>query len=193
MSLFGMSYAVLLPVYAKDILHGDAATLGMLLAGAGSGALGAGLLLANRRHVMGLGRWVIAAATGFSLTMLTFHWVTSLAASVALLVIIGFAMMIQIGGCNILVQTLVEEGKRGRVMSLFTLAFLGMMPIGNLAMGYLGEHLGVVNTFIVSGACCLLASLWLALQVPTLRAAVRPIYIEKGLLSETDPVITRRH
>ncbi|MGE0201375.1 MAG: MFS transporter [Candidatus Melainabacteria bacterium] len=193
MSLFGMSYAVLLPVYAKDILHGDAGTLGMLLAGAGTGALGAGLLLANRRQVMGLGRWVIAASTAFSLTMLAFHWVTSLAASVALLTLIGFSMMIQIGGCNILVQTFVEEGKRGRVMSLFTLSFLGMMPIGNLAVGYLGEHLGVINTFVVSGACCLLASLWLASQVRELRAAVRPIYIEKGLLPAADPVVARRN
>jgi len=183
-SLVGMPYMVLMPVYAKDIFHGNAQTLGMLMGAAGSGALVGALCLANRKNVLGLGNWIIAASGTFSLGIIAFSFSHFLPLSLLILTAVGFGMMLQLGAINIVLQTLVEEDKRGRVMSLFTMAFMGMAPIGSLMAGALAQKIGVSTTLFGSGIICLMAALWMLWHIPKIREAALPVYIAKGIIDE---------
>lgn len=183
-SLIGMPYSVLLPVFAKNILHGDAQTLGWLMGASGVGALAAALLLARRRQVFGLGQWILVSSGIFGLGLIAFSFSRWLPVSLVLTAVVGFGAMIQLGAANIILQTLLDEDKRGRVMSIYTMAFLGLAPFGSLLAGSLGEHIGVPLTLSLAGGVCLLAALWLFLQVPKLRREARPVYIAKGLIDE---------
>jgi len=183
-SLVGMPYMVLMPVFAKDIFHGNAQTLGMLMGAAGIGALVAALCLANRKNVLGLSRWILFASGMFSLGLIGFSFSRFFPLSLLMLSVVGFGMMLQLGAINIVLQTLVEEDKRGRVMSLFTMSFMGMAPIGCLLAGALGEKIGVPETLLLSGCVCLLAAFWMAWHIPKIREAARPVYIAKGIVDE---------
>ncbi len=183
-SLVGMPYVVLMPVFAKNILHGDAQTLGWLMGAAGFGALVAALLLARRKRVLGLGQWILTASGIFGLGLIAFSFSRSLPLSLVIIAFVGFGMMIQLGATNIILQTIVDEDKRGRVMSLFTMAFLGLAPFGSLLAGSLGEKIGVPTTLLLSGVLCLLAALWLSVQLPKIRREARPIYVAKGIIDE---------
>lgn len=183
-SMIGMSYSVLMPVFAKNILHGDAQTLGWLMGASGLGALMAALLLARRRRVFGLGQWILTSSAIFGLGLIAFSFTRSFTLSMVIIAVVGFGVMIQLGASNIILQTIVDEDKRGRVMSIYTMAFLGLAPFGSLLAGSLGEAIGVPLTLLLSGVLCLLAALWLFLQVPKLRREARPVYIAKGLIDE---------
>jgi len=183
-SLVGMPYVVLMPVFAKNILHGDAQTLGWLMGAAGFGALVAALLLARRKRVLGLGQWILTASGIFGLGLIAFSFSRSLPLSLVIIAFVGFGMMIQLGATNIILQTIVDEDKRGRVMSLFTMAFLGLAPFGSLLAGSLGEKIGVPTTLLLSGVLCLLAALWLFIQLPKLKREARPVYVAKGIIDE---------
>lgn len=183
-SLMGMPYAVLIPVFAKDILHGGAHTFGFLMTAAGSGALVGTLYLASRRSVVGLGRLIVRATVIFSVGVAGFALSTNLSLSLLALVAAGFGAMTLVASSNTILQTIVEENKRGRVMSFFAMAFMGMTPFGSLAAGYLAKRIGVETTLLLGALGCLGAAALFARQRSMLREQVRPIYVRMGIIPE---------
>jgi MFS family permease len=180
--LVGMPYVVLMPIFADQVLHGGARTYGLLVGSSGVGALAGSLYLASRRTVLGLGRWIAAMAATFGIGLIAFSFSRDVTLSMAFLVVMGFAVIVQLASCNTILQTIVEEGQRGRVMSLYTTAFLGMSPLGSLVAGSLASAIGAPNTLRIGGACCILGAIAFALQLPTLRRHIRPIYTRMGIL-----------
>lgn len=171
-SLAGMPYAVLMPVFADRILGGGAAGLGILMSCAGGGALAGALVLAARPSPRGLGAWVPRAAFGFGLGLLAFSQSRSFWLSGLLLVPTGFAMMVQMASSNTLLQLLVPDALRGRVMSLYSMMFMGMAPLGALLAGALAGLIGAPGTVGAGGLLCMLAALWYRRRLPQIRAAV---------------------
>jgi MFS family permease len=177
----GMAYAMLLPVFVHQI-HGDSNTLGYLMSGSAIGSLCATLTLASRKSVVGLGRWINASSFAFSLALIVFAFVNDFWLAMLVLAVIGGCMMLQMASINTILQTIVEEDKRGRVMSLFTMAFMGAAPIGSLGAGALAGKIGLSNTLLICGIYCLIVSFIFYRGLPQWRKDTRPIYIEKGLL-----------
>lgn len=183
-SLTGMPYAVLLPVYAKEILHGGAHTFGFLMTASGCGALAGTVYLASRRSVLGLGRLIVVATILFALGVAVFAVSNNIALSLAALTVSGFGAMTMVASCNTILQTVLDEDKRGRVMSLFTVAFLGIGPFGSFGAGAMAGIIGPPATLLIGAACCLLAALVFARELPHIRKAVRPLYVKMGIIKE---------
>lgn len=183
-SLVGMPYTVLMPVFASTILHGGPHTLGFLMAATGVGALLGALFLANRRSVLGLGKIIPLMSAVFGAGLIGFSLSRTLWLSIPLLFVTGLGFMVQMAASNTLLQTLVDDDKRGRVMSFFTMSFMGTAPFGSLLAGVLAHRIGAPGTLMLGGAGCLAAALWFALLLPNLREQVRPIYIRLGILPE---------
>ncbi len=181
-SLVGMPYTVLMPVFASTILHGGPHTLGFLMAATGVGALSGAVFLANRRSVLGLGRVIPIMSALFGAGLVGFSLSRVLWLSLPLLVVTGIGFMVQMAASNTLLQTLVDDDKRGRVMSFYTMAIMGVTPFGSLLAGTLAHQYGAPHTLLFGGAGCILAALWFASRLPRLREKVRPIYIQKGIL-----------
>lgn len=184
MSLVGMPYAVLMPVVAKEMPGGGPSTLGFLMAASGLGALAGALTLAARQSIRGLGKLIPFCTVGFGLALLLFSHASILWIALPLLFLMGFAMMTQNASANTLLQTIVESDKRGRVMSLYTMAFMGLAPFGSLWAGALADKIGAPNTLMVSAAGSILAGLWFAWKLPQLREDVIPIYRKLGIIPE---------
>jgi MFS family permease len=184
-SLMGMSYSVLMPVFAKEILHGGSQTFGFLMGAAGFGALTGALYLASRRSVLKLGRIVPASALlfGIGLIILSFSRVFSL--SVILMVFIGLGMMMQTSASNIIIQTITEDDKRGRVMSFYSMAIMGTAPFGSLIAGWLAKVIGTPGTILAGGAATIIGALIFLRKLPELKAIVQPIYVEMGIIPES--------
>jgi len=180
-SLLGMPYMVLMPVFARDILQGDARTLGFLMGASGAGALLAALYLAAQKSVGGLGRKIAMASVLLGLSVCAFSLSRSFWLSAGLLFAAGFGTIVVLVSGNTILQTLVAEDKRGRVMSLFTTSFMGMVPFGALLEGSLAGRLGAPQTLLVNSTCCLLAAAVFARQLPVLRKVTRPIYEQMGI------------
>ena len=157
-SMMGMSYMVLMPVFAKDILRGDAGTLGLLMGSIGLGALVGAFFLASRKGTKGLDKVVVLTTNIFGIGLIAFSFSRALWLSMAVLLFIGFGMMVQMSSNNIILQTVVQDDKRGRVMSLFMVAFLGMVPFGCLIAGALAGRFGAPNAIAVSGLSCVAGS-----------------------------------
>jgi len=185
-SLMGMSYAVLMPVFAKDILHGGPHTLGFLMGAVGVGSLAGTIYLASKKNIITLGRMLPVAAGIFSLSIMIFSFSHSLTFSLALLFFSGFGIMVQMAASNTILQTIVDDDKRGRIMSFYTMAFMGMAPFGSLFSGMLASRIGVSNTLVISGSCCIFAAIIFAFNLPSLRKTVRPIYVKMGIVSEIE-------
>jgi MFS family permease len=186
-SFMSTSKNVLMPVFARDVLRGNASTQGLLMGATGVGAVGAALYLASRKSVLGLGR-VIFLAAGFSgVGQIAFSYSSNLWISLPLLVITGACMMLHMAASNTLIQTIVEDDKRGRVMSLYSVAFLGVAPIGSLLGGILAARIGASATVRISGGICILAAALFGRQLPHLRTLVRPIYETAGILPRPVP------
>jgi MFS family permease len=183
-SLVGVPFTVLLPVFATDVLRGDARTLGILMGASGLGALAGALYLASRSTVRGLGRVIVVAAALFGLALIAFSFSRSLLLSVVLLAAAGFGMMSQMASSNTVLQTLVDDDKRGRVMSIYSMAFVGVTPLGSLLAGALASRLGAPATLAMGGAVCVAAAALFAHQLPALREIVRPIYTRLGIIPE---------
>lgn len=181
-SLMAMSNTTLVPIFALQILHGDAHTLGFLLAASGVGALCGGVYMSTRPSVVGLGKVIATAPMLCGIGLIGFALSRMIWLSIPAMMLVGFGSILQISGSNTIVQTLVEDDKRGRVMSLFMMSFLGIVPFGNLLAGSLASAIGAPNTFILNGSVCIVAAALFAKQLPTLKRLVRPIYIEKGIL-----------
>jgi MFS family permease len=183
-SLFGMPFSVLLPVFARDILHGDANTLGFLMGATGVGALTGAMFLAQRKSVVGLGKVIIFTMPLFGVGLLAFSFSTVLFISLVLMLFVGFGMIVTMASCNTLLQTIVDDDKRGRVMSLYATAFMGMAPIGSMLSGSLAEVIGVSYTLAGCGLLCALSVIPFALDRPRLRRMVQPIYERLGIVPE---------
>jgi MFS family permease len=181
-SLVGMPYTVLMPIFAGQVLHGGAHTLGFLMGASGVGALIGALSLAARRSVLGLGRVITYSAAIFGAGLIGFGLSRQLWLSLFLMLFTGGAMMQQMAASNTVLQTIVEDDKRGRVMSLYSMSFMGMAPFGSLLAGWLANRIGAPKTVMISGLLCLLGAAWFMFSLPNIRRAVRPIYAELGIL-----------
>jgi MFS family permease len=182
-SLMGMQYAVLVPVFADKILKGDAQTLGFLMAASGVGAIFGGVYLATRRSVIGLGKFVVISPSILGIGLIIFALSRFLPLSLFAMLLIGLGTILQISAGNIILQTIVDDDKRGRVMSLYTMSFLGMTPFGNLLGGTLGDRIGVTDTLIIAGIVCILGSIYFSRQLPALKKIVYKIYERKGIIT----------
>ena len=184
--------STLLPLVASSMLHGDSRTLGILTAATGAGALVGTMVLAARRTVVGLGKWIAAAPALFGLGLAVFSYSRSVEVSAFLLATAGFALLLLMAASNTVLQTLVEEDKRGRVMSLFTMAVNGLAPIGGLLAGLLADRAGGTITLRIAGAASIVGSLVFVLYYPRLRTEGRAIYVRKGLIPEPLVALRRR-
>jgi MFS family permease len=185
--LVGMPYSTLMPVFAK-LLKVEARGYGLLVSSAGAGALLGAIFLAARRSVLGLGWWIATAPALFGLGLIGLAVSRVMWLSMPLLVVVGFAIMVQMGSTNTILQTIVDGDKRGRVMSFHTMAFMGTAPLGALLAGHLADRIGPTLTVVIGGAICMLASAVFLGRLPRLRKAVRPIYVRMGILTaETNP------
>jgi MFS family permease len=182
-SIMGMPYTVLMPAIATNVLHGGPNTLGFLMTASGAGALGGALYLASRRSVLGLGRAMAVASMTFGVGLAAFSLSRSLWLSLLLLPIVGAGMMVTMAATNTIIQTIVREELRGRVMAFYTMAFLGTAPIGSLVAGVAADRIGPQRTILFGGLSCIAAGTWFALSLPRLRELVRPIYVERGILA----------
>jgi MFS family permease len=185
-STLGMPYQVLMPVMASEVLGGDATTLGMLMMATGLGAVVGTMALASRRTVVGLGRWIGLAAIVFGVALIVFALSRNFWFSLALLPFTGGGFIVALAATNTVVQSVVPESLRGRVMALYTMAFLGTAPIGSLLAGVVAERVGAPVTIAIGGAACLAAGIWFYSSLPRLRTLIRPVYIERGLLGVPD-------
>jgi MFS family permease len=182
----GMPYTVLMPAIAANVLHGGAHTLGYLMTSSGVGALAGAFYLASRRSVLGLGRVMVAATGAFGAGLVAFSFSRVLWLSLILLPVVGGGMMVEMASTNTILQTIVDDEMRGRVMSYYAMAFLGTAPLGSLFAGFLADHIGPMNTITLGGVACLVAAGIFATRLPILRAHVRPIYIERGILAAAE-------
>lgn len=191
MSLFGLPYTVFLPVFARHVFGGGPQTLGNLTAATGIGALAGAIMLAMRPSIRGLGEVIKLAAIAFGAAVLGFSSATSLAAAMPLLAIAGFSMISLMAACNTVIQTVVDDDKRGRVMSLYGMSFMGMMPLGSVAAGYLAEphRLGVSLTIAIGGIICAISGLIFGRKLPQIKIAARPILIKRGIIQNPTPEI----
>jgi MFS family permease len=181
--LAGMPYATLMPVIASKVLHGGPHTLGILMTASGIGALAGTLYLASRHTVVGLGKVIVAASIGLSLGLIAFSFSRSLWLSVVILPIIGAGMMLQAASANTILQTVVDENMRGRVMAFYSMAIMGVQPIGSLLAGIVADRIGSEQTIFYGAVLCLAGALWLAVKRPMLAEHIRPIYIERGIIA----------
>lgn len=181
-STMGMPYTVLMPDFTAEVLHGGPATLGTLMGASGVGALTGALFLASRASVLGLGRWIVRGTLAFGSGLLVLALARTSWIALPALTLLGGGFMIQMAATNTILQTIVSEELRGRVMSFYTMAFLGTAPIGSLVAGVLAELIGTPATIGVGGLACLAGAAWFARQLPGLRELVRPIYRQQGIL-----------
>ena len=186
LSLMGYSYSVLLPIFAGQVLHGGAHTLGWLTAASGVGALASGLSLAVRRSVRGLTRMLQIASAMLGAALILFGLSHTLWLSLVLMVFVGFGLMQGAAVSNTIIQSLVTEDKRARAMSYYTMAFFGAAPFGSLLAGALAHRIGAPHTVLVTGAFCIAGSLWFTFERPKVRAEMGPVYREMGLLPPRD-------
>lgn len=183
-SFMGMPYSILMPVFAADVLQGGPSTLGLLSTASGAGALVGALYLASRSSVLGLGRIIVIATSMFGVGLIGFAMSELLWVSMLMLVITGMGMMVQMASCNTILQTIVDEDKRGRVMSFYGMAFLGILPFGSLFAGTMARLIGPSATVVTGGVACILGALIFAARLPHLRTLVRPIYVQRGIVPE---------
>jgi MFS family permease len=200
-SLMGIPFVVLMPIFAAQVLHGGAHTLGFLMSATGLGALASAISLAARKNVRGLFRMIPLAGATFGLGLIGFGLSHVFWISWIMLVFVGMGMMQGMAASNTLIQTLVSEDKRGRVMSYYTLGFTGMAPFGALLAGTLAHALptrtfplfgspfiltGEQLTIIFNGSIVVLGALWFSSQMPKLRPIIRPIYLKLGIIPATE-------
>jgi MFS family permease len=172
-----------MPVYAKDIFHGGPDTLGMLMGASGLGAVLAGVYLANRTTIIGLGARIGAGCLVIGVASFAFSYNPLFLVALPLLVVSGASTIIVVTASNMLLQHLVPEHLRGRVMALFTMSFLGMLPVSALVAGGLAQVAGVQLVFVVAGFGAIVVGHAFRRQLPRLREMARPVLVEKGLLS----------
>jgi len=180
-SLVATPYAVLMPIFAARVLHGNARTLGVLMAASGIGAVAGALLLAARSGVKGLGRWVALACAGFGSALILFSFSRSYPLSVALLLPVGFCGMVQMASSNTLIQAMVPDGLRGRIMSIYSMMFMGMVPLGSLLAGTIAARIGAPWTVAIGGTAGIIGAIIFGRNLPKLRVEARQLILAQGL------------
>jgi MFS family permease len=180
-SLVGMPYVVLMPIFADQILHGGARGLGILMGSTGVGALLGALTLAFRQGVKGLGRWVAWCCAGFGTSLAVFALSHSFWISVLLLLPVGYTMMLQMACSNTLIQVMVPDALRGRVMAVYSMMFMGMAPIGALLGGAMAERLGAPVTVAIGGVASVAGACWFGLQLPKIRVEARRLIVAQAI------------
>jgi MFS family permease len=183
-SLLGMSYTVLMPVFAKEILQGGSHTYGFLMGAAGSGALLGALYLASRETVLTLGRIIPAAAALFGTGLIVLSFSSNFLLSIVLMVFIGLGAMMHAAASNTIIQTITDDDKRGRVMSFYTMAIMGTAPFGSLLAGWLAKVAGTPTAIFIGGLTCVIGALVFYRKLPELKKNVRPLYVRMGIIPE---------
>lgn len=182
--LVALPFSVLMPLFADEILDGGPHTLGFLMGASGLGAMSGALWLTTRKSVIGLGRVILINTMVFGAGLMGFAISRWLPLSLVFMTIAGFGMMVTLASTNTVIQTIVEEEKRGRVMSFYTMSFLGTAPFGSLLAGWLSTRIGAPQTVFLSGVLCVATAGWFARELPLIRTLVRPIYVRMGILPE---------
>lgn len=183
-SFMATPYQTLMPIFAAEVFAGGADTLGFLVGAAGLGGIVAMAFLAARKDVRGLTRWTAAAAFGAGAALLAFAYSGVLALSLVLIAAVGFGVIITAMSVSTIIQTIAQDAMRGRVMSFYTMAFLGMHPLGSLAAGAVASAIGAAHTLAIGGLACMAGALWLWRKLPVVRAHIRPIYAQLGITRE---------
>ena len=183
-SLMGMSYTVLMPVYAKEILHGGSHTYGFLMGAAGSGALLGALFLASRETVIKLGRLIPASAALFGAGLIMMSFSRFFILSMVLMVFTGLGMMMHTAASNTILQTITDDDKRGRVMSFYTMAIMGTAPFGSLLAGGLAKLVGTPGTILAGGIAIIAGAIVFYKKLPELKRIIRPVYVRMGIIPE---------
>lgn len=181
-SLTAMPYVVLMPVFTKETLHGGPRTLGFLMAFSGAGALTAALTLASRRNAAGLERRIPGAAFLFGLGLIALSFSRAFPAAAVCIAVASFGMITQMASGNTIIQTVVDDDKRGRVMALYSMAFMGMMPFGSLLAGWTASRIGAPGTIMLSGAMALAGAAAFFSRLGEVRENIRPVYLKLGIL-----------
>jgi MFS family permease len=184
LNVLGVPYSLLLPVFASDVLQGGPHTLGFLTGAAGLGALISAITLAMRRTIVGLGKVIAITGIVFGFSLVLFGLSRWMWLSLPLMVVTGFTMMQQMSASNTIMQTIVDENKRGRVMSFYTMSFIGVAPFGSLLAGLAARQIGASRTVVLGGGLCMIVAIWFSRQLSAIRRVVRPIYVRLGILSE---------
>jgi MFS family permease len=188
-NLMGFPYTVLMPLFASNVLHGGPHTLGFLMGAAGVGALISALSLAARKTVLGLGKMVPISAVIFGVALICLGLSRVVWLSMLMMLLTGFGMMQGMAASNTIIQTVVPEDRRGRVMSYYTMAFVGMAPFGSLLAGGLAHWLGAPRTVIITGSIVVAGGVWFATRLKMFRQMIRPIYEQMGILPVKQPVV----
>lgn len=183
-SLMGASYQLLMPVFAKDVLHGDSGTFGFLMGAAGFGALIGALFLASRETVIKLGRLIPAAAALFGIGLVILSFTSYFPLSLVLMIVAGLGLMLHTASSNTILQTITDDDKRGRVMSFYTMAIMGTAPFGSLIAGSLAKAIGTPLTMLTGGLTCIIGAFVFYRKLPELKRIVRPVYVRMGLIPE---------
>jgi MFS family permease len=183
-SLMTMPYTVLMPVFAKEVLHGGSHTFGFLMGAAGFGALLGGLYLASKRTILQLGRIIPIAATVSGVGLIAFSLSRYYPLSLVMMVIAGIGMMLHTASSNTVLQTITDDDKRGRIMSFYTMAIMGTAPFGSLMAGGLAKLIGAPNTIMIGGLACIIGAVFFLRKLPELKDTVRPIYVQMGIIPE---------
>jgi MFS family permease len=184
LSLAGMPYSVLLPAIVVKVLHGGPHTLGFMTGAVGLGALVGALYLVSRKSVIGLGRLIPGAAGLFGASLALFSFSQAMLPSLCLMFFAGIGFMVHMAASNTIIQTIVREEMRGRVMAFYAMAFMGMAPFGSLLAGAVAARIGSAETILAGGVICMLGAALFWRKLPALRKVIRPIYVEKGILPE---------
>jgi len=183
-SLMGMSYSTLMPVFAKTVYHGGSNIYGFLIGASGIGALAGALYLASRKTVLGMEKMISLSAGLFGVAIILFSVSHFFVLSMFLMVVAGLGMMMQMACSNTILQTITEDDKRGRVMSFYTMAFMGTAPLGSLLSGSLASIIGAPRTLLICGIICTAGALVFSSHLPEIRKLIRPIYIKLGIIRE---------
>ena len=183
-SLMGMPYTVLMPVFAKEILHGGSYTYGLLMGASGVGALTGAIYLASRRTILGLGKIISLSAGLFGLGLVSFSLSHIFPLSLILMIFVGLGMMLQMASSNTIIQTIVDDDKRGRVMSFYAMAFMGTAPFGSFLAGSLASVWSAPAALLIGGTSCIIGAVVFANNLSELRKKIRPIYIRLGIIRE---------
>ncbi|MBW4618705.1 MAG: MFS transporter [Cyanosarcina radialis HA8281-LM2] len=184
-SFMGMQYTILVPIFATNILKGGPDVLGFLMAASGVGSLVGAAYLSTRQSVLGLGKVIAFSPALMGIGLIAFALSRVLWFSLLMMFLVGLGFLLQFASSNTVLQTIVEDDKRGRVLSIYTMAFFGVLPLGNLFTGSLANYIGAPNTLIIGGVFCLLGSFFFARQLPVLKPLVRPIYAKLGIVSNS--------
>ncbi len=180
--LVAMPYAVLLPVFARDILVGDSKTYGFLMAASGVGAITGALFLASQKNVTRLNKIILSSMCIFAVSAIIFSMSRALWFSMIMMVLIGFGLMALIVALNTLLQSIVDDSKRGRIMSLYSMSFIGLAPFGGLLVGTAAHSFGAPHTVQFCGALCLLAAVLFSRKLPQISRLIKPMYVRKGIV-----------